>query len=281
MLKHILVFTIVGMCRNLGVSRSGFDDWRKRPPSQRARNRQVLEQQIRTEYEKKRCREGSPRLAFSLQNQGVLVCVNTVATCMKRMGIQAKGKRKFKATTNSAHDFPVAPNLLKRNFTSSNPNEVWVTDITYLWTSEGWLYLAVILDLYSRRVVGWSMNERMTSTLVCDALRMAWFRRRCPKGVIVHSDRGSQYCGKDFQRLLKKYGMLSSMSRKGDCWDNAVAESFFHSLKVESIHGEVFGTREAMRKEVFEYIEVYYNRARLHSTLGYKTPEQFEQRKAA
>lgn len=183
--------------------------------------------------------------------------------------------------TNSAHDLPVAPNLLKRDFSTHQPNAVWVTDITYLWTGEGWLYLAMILDLYSRKIVGWSMSDRMTSTLVCDALRMAWFRRGRPSGVLVHSDRGSQYCGRDFQRLLKKFGMRSSMSRKGDCRDNAVAESFFHSLKVEEIHGEVFATRAAMREAVFEYIENYYNRERKHSTIGYQTPEQFEQRKAA
>lgn len=281
MLENIGIFTITGMCRNLGVSRSGFADWRKRPARPRALVALSLNAEIRAEFERKRQREGAPRLTLALCKRGIQVSENTVAKRMKSMGLRAKAKKKFKATTNSKHDLPVAPNLLQRNFVTRKPNAVWVTDITYLWTNEGWLYLAVIIDLYSRKVVGWSMGERMTSRLVCDALRMAWFRRKRPRDVIVHSDRGSQYCGRDFQRLLKKFGMRSSMSRKGDCWDNAVAESFFHSLKVEAIHGEVFATREEMRKAVFEYVEIYYNRERLHSTIGHQTPEQFEQRKAA
>lgn len=281
MLDHIAAFTITGMCRNLGVSRSGFSDWRKRPPSRQAQDRGALDAEIRAEFERKRGKEGSPRIARALRKRGISVSDNTAAKRMKSMGLRAKAARKYRATTNSKHDLPVAPNLLQRNFETARPNAVWVTDITYLWTDEGWLYLAVIIDLYSRKVVGWSMSERMTSTLVCDALRMAWFRRKRPKYTIVHSDRGSQYCGHEFQRLLKKYKMRSSMSRKGDCWDNAVAESFFHSFKIEAIHGDAFETRGSMRKAVFEYIEIYYNRDRLHSTLGYKTPEQFEQRKAA
>jgi transposase InsO family protein len=170
---------------------------------------------------------------------------------------------------------------LNRNFTASALNQKWVGDITYLATPEGWLYLAVFIDLYSRKVVGWSMGERMTANLACDALKMAWFRCQRPSGVIVHTDRGSQYCSNDFQALLRQYGMHSSMSRKGDCWDNAVAESFFHSFKVEAVHGEAFANRAAMREAVFEYIEVYYNRHRLHSSLGYMSPAQFEARKIA
>ena len=279
--ENAALFTLTIMCRVLGVSRSGYAGWLTRKPSPQAQERQAMDNKIRAAFERKRGREGSPRLTRALRKDGIAISENTVAERMKSMGLRAKAKKKFKATTNSKHNFPVSPNLLKRQFSVARPNQVWVTDITYLWTSVGWLYLAVILDLHSRRVVGWSMNERMTSTLVCDALRMAWFRRRRPEGVIVHSDRGSQYCGKDFQRLLKRYKMTSSMSRKGDCWDNAVAESFFHSIKVEAIHGENFETRESMREEVFEYIEVYYNRERLHSTRGYMSPAQFEQRKAA
>ena len=195
--------------------------------------------------------------------------------------LRAKAARKYKATTNSNHNLPVAPNRLEQDFTATAPNRKWVSDITYIWTEEGWLYLAVVLDLYSRRVVGWAMGERMTARLVCEALTLALWRRKMPIGVIVHSDRGSQYCSADHQRLLLKHRLLCSMSKKGDCYDNAAMESWNHSLKVEAIHGERFVTREAAKAQVFEYIEVYYNRKRLHSTLGYLSPETFEARQVA
>ncbi len=195
---------------------------------------------------------------------------------MRRQGLRAKAARKFKATTNSKHSLPVAPNLLQQNFTAERPNQKWVSDITYIPTDEGWMYLAVVLDLYARRVVGWSMSSRMTATLVCDALRMAIFNRQRPRGVIVHSDRGSQYCSKEHRKLLDEYGMICSMSARGNCYDNAAMESWNHSLKVEAIHGERFDTRDAAQAHVFEYIEVYYNRQRLHSLLGYFSPEAFE-----
>ena len=179
---------------------------------------------------------------------------------MRRQGLRAKAAKKFKATTNSKHSLPVAANLLQQDFTATAPNQKYVSDITYLWTDEGWLYLATVIDLYSRLVVGWAMSERMTAHLVCDALQMALWRRRMPTGVIVHSDRGSQYCSAAYQALIKKHGLLCSMSAKGCCYDNACAESFFHTLKVEVIHGERFTTREEMRQTVFEYIEVDYNR---------------------
>ena len=274
-------FSVAAMCRNLSVGRSGYYDWRKRPVSERQKESQRLDAEIRADFERKKQREGSPRLTLALCERGIAVSENTVANRMKSMDLRAKAKKKFKATTNSAHDLPVAPNLLRREFSAAKPNTVWVTDITYLRCDEGWMYLAVMIDLYSRKVVGWSIGSRMTAQLVCDALKMAWFKRKRPTGVIVHSDRGSQYCSGDFQGLLAEYEMHSSMSRKGDCWDNAVAESFFHSLKVEAIHGEHFETRASLREVVFEYIEIYYNRERRHSTLNYKTPEQFEQRKAA
>lgn len=187
----------------------------------------------------------------------------------------------WQATTNSHHSLPVAPNLLQQDFSAERPNQKWVSDITYLATDEGWLYLAVVLDLYSRKVVGWSMSERMTATLVCDALSMAIFRRHRPRNVIVHSDRGSQYCSREHQQLLNKHGLICSMSKKGDCFDNAAMESWNHSLKVEAIHGERFVTREQAKAQVFDYIEVYYNRQRLHSTLGYLSPAEFELPKVA
>lgn len=184
--------------------------------------------------------------------EGVVVGRNRVARIMRNSGLKARGRRKFKATTNSNHNLPVAPNLLAQNFEASRPNEKWVSDITYIWTQEGWLYLAVVLDLYSRVVVGWSLSNRMTSTLVIDALKTALWRRKMPKGVIVHSDRGSQYCSRDYQRILSSNGLLCSMSKRGDCYDNAAMESWNGSLKVEAIHGETFATREQAKKHVFE-----------------------------
>ena len=202
--------------------------------------------------------------------------LKTIAASLKRQGLVAKAARKFKATTNSKHNLPVFENLLQQDFSASAPNLKWAGDITYLWTAEGWSYLAVIIDLFSRQVVGWSMSERMTANLACDALRMAIFRRKRPKGVIVHSDRGSQYCSHVYRQLLQQHELLGSMSAKGCCYDNACAESFFHSLKVEAIHVERFNTREAMRQAVFEYIETDYNPVRLHSTNGFLSPLDFE-----
>ena len=221
-------------------------------------------------------RKGSPRLTRDLAKQGHHYDRKTVATSMKRQGLRAKAAKKFKATTNSKHNLPVAPNLLQQNFTAQAPNQKWVSDITYLWTGEGWLYLAVVIDLFSRLVVGWALAERMTADLVCQALQMALWRRKMPTGVIVHSDRGSQYCSAAYQQLLTGHQLLCSMSAKGNCYDNACAESFFHTLKVEAIHGEQFSTREEMRIAVFEYIEIDYNRTRDHSANGYLSPEAFE-----
>jgi len=202
--------------------------------------------------------------------------LKTVAVSLQRQGLVAKTARKFKATTISRHSLPVFDNRLEQDFSAIAPNQKWVGDITYLWTEQGWLYLAVILDLYSRQVVGWSMSERMTADLVCNALQMAVFKRKRPNGVIVHSDRGSQYCSHAYRQLLEKHQLVGSMSAKGNCYDNACAESFFHSLKVEAIHGERFSTREAIRQTVFEYIETDYNRLRLHSANHYQSPVAFE-----
>ncbi len=192
------------------------------------------------------------------------------------LGLKAVQALKFKVTTDSEHDKPVVADLLQQDFTASCLNQKWVSDITYSWTGSGWLYLAVVMDLYSRAVIGWSLQSRMTQQLVCDALTMALFRRTFPKGVIVHSDRGSQYCSKRYQRLLKQNNLTCSMSRKGCCYDNAAMESFFHSLKVELIYRESYATREDARAAVFEYIEVYYNRQRRHSAMGYQIPMLYE-----
>ncbi len=269
------------MCRALSVSRSGYDHWKRRKPSVRAQENAALDVKIHAVFHAQQGRAGAPRIARALHNQGMSVSKHRVAKRMRQQGLVAKAARKFKATTNSKHNFPVAENLLEQNFTAEKPNQKWVSDITYIDTREGWLYLAVVLDLYSRKVVGWAMSERMSKTLVMDALKMALWRRKMPKGVIVHSDRGSQYCSHAYQRLLKKYGLVCSMSKKGDCYDNAAMESWNHSLKVESIHGEYFATRTQAMAAVFEYIDIYYNRQRLHSSLGYLSPEAFEAKKVS
>jgi len=216
-----------------------------------------------------------------LRETGQRVGRARVARLMREAGLRAKAKRKFKATTNSNHRPPVAPNLLKQDFMASKPNQKWVSDITYIATDEGWLYLAVVLDLYSRKVVGWAMSDRMTATLVCDAMTMAVWQRKPAAGLIAHSDRGSQYCSKEYQQLLAQHGMRCSMSKRGDCYDNAAMESWNHSFKVEAIHGERFATREEAKTQVFDYIEAYYNRQRLHSRLGYLSPAAFEQQNVA
>ena len=231
---------------------------------------------MREEFERRKGRAGAPRLSRHLERGR-----RQVAQSLRRQGLRAKAAKKFKATTNSKHSLPVAENLLLQDFTTQRPNQAWVADITYIGTDEGWLYLAVVLDLFSRKVVGWSMSDRMTATLVCDAPRMALFRRKRPRGVIVHSDRGSQYCSREHRALLDLNGLIASMSAKGNCYDNAAMESWNHSLKVEAIHGERFATRSEAEMQVFEYIEVDYNRNRLHSTLGYLSPEQFERANAA
>ena len=276
MKAHDAEFGVRLMCRVLGVSPSGYYAWRNRAPSKQARGRALLDAQVREEFERRKGRAGAPRLSRHLGRGR-----RQVAQSLRRQGLRAKAAKKFKATTNSKHTLPVAENLLKQDFTAQRPNQVWVADITYIGTDEGWLYLAVVLDLFSRKVVGWSMSERMTATLVCDAMRMALFRRKRPRGVIMHTDRGSQYCSREHRALLDSNDLIASMSAKGNCYDNAAMESWNHSLKVEAIHGERFATRVEATAQVFEYIEVDYNRNRLHSTLGYLSPEQFERANAA
>ena len=264
-------FAVRLMCRVLSVSPSGYYAWRDRKPSVQAQRRAQLEAKVLEAFGAERSRAGAPRLSRRLQ-----VGRRQVAQSLRRQGLRAKAARKFKATTNSNHALPVAENLLQQDFTAQRPDQRWVGDITYIATDEGWLYLAVVLDLYSRKVVGWSMSERMTATLVCNALRMALFRRHLPRDVIMHTDRGSQYCSREHRALLEANGLIASMSAKGNCYDNAAMESWNHSYKVEAIHGERFTTRAQAKTHTFDYIEVYYNRQRLHSTLGYLSPEEFE-----
>jgi putative transposase len=281
--EHQGTFRISAMSRVLQVSRSGFYVWRRRQhtPSPRRQRRKQLDETVKKAFEARKGRSGSPRLVRDLADAGHRHDRKTIAESMRRQGLRAKAAKKFKATTNSKHNLPVAPNLLQQDFTASGPNQKYVGDITYLWTEEGWLYLAVVIDLFSRLVVGWAMSERMTASLVCDALQMALWRRHRPTGVIVHSDRGSQYCSGAYQQLIAEHGLQCSMSAKGNCYDNACAESFFHSLKVEAIHGERFATREEMRQTVFEYIEVDYNRTRRHSANGFISPAAFEAQQIA
>ena len=277
MKHHRVEYSIDGMCACFGVSRSGYYAWLQRKPSQRAEQRQALDNRVKALFDRHKYRYGAKRIQQQIQQDDQQhYNLKTVAASLQRQGLVAKAARKFKATTNSQHNLPVFDNLLNQDFSATAPNQKWVSDITYLWTEAGWLYLAVILDLYSRQVIGWSMSERMTAGLVCDALQMAVFKRKHPISVIVHSDRGSQYCSHAYRELLEKYSLQGSMSAKGNCYDNACAESFFHSLKVEAIHGERFVTREAMRQTVFEYIEIDYNRLRLHSANNYQSPVNFE-----
>ena len=274
-------FSKAAMFQILGVSSSGYYDWRRREKSQRARTQEVLDTVVRQAFMDGKGREGAPRLTCRLSTLGHKHDEKTIAASLKRQGLRAKAARKFKATTDSDHKQPVAQNLLNRDFNPPQPNLAWAGDITVLWTDEGWLYLAVIIDLHSRKVIGWSMSRRMKADLVCNALLMALFRRGFPRGVLVHSDRGSQYCSRKYQRLLKGNHLICSMSRRGNCWDNAVVESFFHTMKIECIHSEHLPTREYARQVIFQYIEADYNVTRLHSTLGYQSPNDFEAAYAA
>lgn len=274
-------FPVGMMCRLLSVSRSGYYSWKNRSLSGRDQANQELLTEIKRVFEDEKGRPGSPRISRRLQEEGKSASRHRVAKLMKDNGLRAKAAKKYKATTNSNHSLPVAPNHLAQNFEAAAPDQKWVSDITYIWTDEGWLYLAVVLELYSRRVIGWAIGERMTAALVCGALMMALWRRHMPKGVIVHSDRGSQYCSAAYQKLFTQHQLVCSMSKKGDCYDNAAMESWNHSFKIEAIHGERFLTRSEAKYHVFEYIEVYYNRKRLHSQLGYVSPETFEAIKVA
>lgn len=262
------------LCEMLDVSTSGYADWKKcGGPTHWLSDEQLLAL-IRAVHAEYRQAYGSPRITAELKSRGIPASLERVKRLMKENGIRAKHKRRYKATTDSKHALPVAPNLLERQFVASGPEQVWTADITYIPTRDGWLYLAVVMDLYTRMIVGWSMDSRMTRELVMDALRMARFRRKPRPGMLHHSDRGSQYCSHDYQALLSEYGMVASMSRKGNCWDNAPMESFFNSLKNERVFHEDYETRAKAKQDLFEYIEVFYNRRRRHSALGYRSPEQ-------
>jgi len=267
---------VAALCRALGVSRSGHYARRKRPPSAAAARRAGLVARIGEVHAEVRGRYGSPRVHAELSARGVACCVNTVAEVMRANGIRAKKSRRFVRTTDSRHHLAVAPNVLGRDFAPAGPDEKWCADFTYVPTLEGWLFLAVVVDLFSRRIVGWAMSATMTSRLVVDALGMA-VARRCPAaGLVAHSDRGSQYASDHYRSELGRLGMTCSMSGVGQCWDNAVVESTFGQIKRELVHHERYATRDEARASIFEYVEAFYNRVRRHSTLGYVSPDEYE-----
>jgi transposase InsO family protein len=277
--EHRGTFPVELMCAVLGVTRSGYYAWRSRPASPRAQRQAELVQAIEAVHRESRGTYGSPRVHKALEAEGRACSVNTVAKLMRLSGVRARTARRFVVrTTDSRHDQPVAPNVLNREFYPQRPDAVWAGDITYIPTAEGWLYLAVVLDLYSRRVVGWATADHLRSELVGQALEVALKQRRPEGPLLHHSDRGVQYASGDYQRLLAAHGLEVSMSRTGECYDNAVVESFFGTLKRELVHQERYPSHAAARRSLFEYIEVFYNRQRLHSTLGYRSPVQFEER---
>jgi putative transposase len=271
-------FPVAFMCRQLGLSPSGYYAWEKRPVSRRRQEDERLIPKIRDSHRSSKGTYGSPRVCDDLRDQGETAGRHKIARLMRENGITARPLKKFRKTTDSNHSFPVAPNLLERHFEADAPDQVWVSDITYIWTARGWAYLAVIVDLFSRRVVGWSLENHMRTELVLKALEMARGHRNIPPGLIFHSDRGVQYASNEFREKLAEHGIIQSMSRKGDCWDNAVAESFFATIKRELVRKCLWLNQKAARVGIHEYIEVFYNRRRKHSTNGNLSPVEYERR---
>ena len=269
-------FPATRVCQVLGVSQSGYFAWRSRPASPRQREDLVLLAHIRSAFARSHGTYGSPRMTRELQDEGVQISRRRTARLMRENGLKARQKRRFKRTTDSHHAFPVAPNLLDQDFSAERPNQKWNADISYVWTSEGWLYLAVVLDLFARRVVGWAVSARLHQELALEALRKALAIRRPSAGLIHHADRGSQYCATAYQAELKEHGIRISMSGKGNCYDNAVVETFFKTLKSELVWRTVFQTRAEAKQAIGRYIDGFYNPVRRHSTLDYVSPVQFE-----
>ena len=275
-MKEKANFPVKVMCEVMQVSRSGYYAYVQMQKRVDRGNRERLLVKVKAIHKASGQSYGSRRIGKALRDDGEMVGRYQTRTLMREAGIEVKVKRRYKATTDSKHQYPLAENLLDRQFEVSTPNRVWASDISYLWTHEGWLYLAVVLDLFSRRIVGWSLSNRMKVDLVSNALRMAIGCRKPPKGLLHHSDRGSQYACQDYQQLLKQQGITPSMSRKGNCWDNAVVERFFRSLKYERINDVRYRTREEAKRDVVDYIEMFYNSRRYHSYLGYRSPADYE-----
>ena len=269
-------FPVQRMCDVLGVSKSGYFAWRDRPASRRQREDMVLLAHVRSAFALSNGTYGSPRMTRELQDDGLQIGRRRTARLMRENGLRARQKRRFKRTTDSQHAWPVAPNLIDQDFQAQRPDEKWGADISYVWTREGWLYLAVIIDLFARRVVGWAVSVRLHRNLALAALRKALLTRRPPTGLIHHSDRGSQYCSIDYQAELRRYGVLISMSGKGNCYDNAMVETFFKTLKTELVWRTVFQSRAAAEQAIARYIDGFYNPVRRHSALDFISPIQFE-----
>jgi putative transposase len=265
------------MCKVLGVARTSYYDWLKTQPSTRSIERERLAAKVKELFLEGRCSYGTRRIRVLLTKLSFVISRRRVGKLMKQQNLVCKTKRKFKFTTDSKHQLPIAPNILNREFEANRPDEKYASDITYIWTMEGWLYLAVVIDLFSRKVVGWSMNDHMKASLVNDALLMAIWQRKPKHGLLSHTDRGSQYASDSHKKILKEHGVIQSMSRKGNCWDNAVPESFFHTLKTEFSHHINFETKEQAKQMLFEYIEIFYNRKRIHSANNYCSPVEYEQ----
>jgi len=274
--NHESLFSIEKMCAVLKVSSSSYYKWKARPLSNREIRKREIKQQITSIYFASKQRYGSPRITVELDSCGFKASRITVAKYMKELGLRSKLSRKFRVTTNSKHNYLVVENVLNRNFIVAEASKVWVSDITYIQTKEGFLYLTTVIDLYDRKIIGWSLSGGMsTEETSLAAWKMAVKNRKVDKGLVFHSDRGVQYASKKFTKIIESYGVIRSMSRKGNCWDNAVAESFFKSLKTELIYGNKLIAKEKMELEIFEYIEIWYNKKRRHSTLNYKTIEEF------
>lgn len=274
--SYVGEYKVTHMCHALDVSTSGYYKWLNREPSACSKRRYRFEQLIMCTFAKHRARYGSVRITDELKEAGHACCINYIADIMKEKGIKARNGKGFKYTKDVAAMTNVADNLLRRDFEAKSPNQKWVTDITYIWVKSRWLFLATVMDLHSRRIIGWSLDTTMTVQLITNALKMAFKSRKPLKGVIIHSDRGSQYRAHEYQDFMRKHGGVPSMSRKGNCWDNAVMESFYSRLKVELIYAEDYSNIAEARMGIFEYIEIYYNRNRKHSALGYVSPVAFE-----
>ncbi len=269
-------FSVTRMCRQLGVSRTGYCQWRTRAPSERSMANAALDVRVAAMHAGSQCSYGRPRIVRGLREQGIQVSHERVRNSLKRQDLRPVYKRPYRVTTDSAHNKPIAPNVLDRRFDGWCVNRAWVADITYIATGEGWLYLACVMDLASRRIVGWSMSDRIKAELVCQALKSAYWRRKPSAGLLMHSDRGSQYASDIHRRLIKDYRMVQSMSRRANCWDNAAIESFFKTLKVERTHRLRYDTRAAAKLDIVDWIEGFYNHNRMHSSIGYKTPVDVE-----
>jgi putative transposase len=270
------IFPVARLCCWLGVSRSGYCQWRKRPSSERSIANAVLDVHVASIHAQSDQTYGRVRIVEQLRSNGQFVGHERIRQSLLRQGLRPAYKRPYRVTTDSEHDEPIAPNVLKRRFDDWQPNQAWVADVTYIHTRQGWLYLAVVLDLATRKIVGWSMSKRMKAALVCDALTMAYQQRHPDAGLIMHTDRGSQYASQQYRRLLKAYAMIASMSRKANCWDNSVVESFFKTLKVERVYRQTYATRDHARIDVVNWIEGFYNRYRLHSSNGFQSPVDAE-----